>query len=62
MIPSLGVSIKLCKTVINFNETPFSITAILHKIMDIKMTCFESRNDGRGLYLCIMHLFKILVN
>lgn len=20
--------------------------------MDIKMTCFESRNDGRGPYLC----------
>lgn len=24
----------------------------IHKNMNINMTCFESRNDGRGPYLC----------
>lgn len=28
------------------------IRFIIHKNMNIKMTCFESSSDGRGPYLC----------
>lgn len=28
------------------------IKFIIYKNMNIKMICFESRNDGRGFYLC----------
>lgn len=28
------------------------IKLTIHKNMNINMTCFESRNDGRGPYLC----------
>lgn len=32
--------------------TSMLIKFIIDKNMNIKMTCFESRNDGRGPYLC----------
>lgn len=32
--------------------TSMLIKFIIHKNMDIKMTCCDSRNDGRGPYLC----------